>query len=114
MTIDIRCDHFSTEEEAIAEVKERGYWPLTLDFPAETNDTHWHDFDSVLFILEGELGLTETESGESCVCGPGSRIEAKAGILHSEQHQGFKAVIGFAIDPSTLTQPINKPPPVQL
>ena len=114
MTTDIRFNHFSTEKEAVAEIKERGYWPLTLDFHAETNDSHWHDFDSVLFVLEGELGFTETGTGESCVCGPGTRIDAKAGVLHNEEHQGYKAVIGFAIDPATLTQPINKPPPVTL
>ena len=113
MAIDIVYDHFSTEEEAIAEIQERGYWPLTLSFEAEKNDSHWHDFDSALFVLEGELGLQETESGERCVCGPGTRIQAKAGILHSEEHSGYRAVIGFAIDPATLTQPINKPPPAK-
>jgi hypothetical protein len=114
MAIDITYDHFSTERDALAEIKKRGYWPLTLNFEAETNDSHWHDFDSVLFVLEGKLSVRETETDESCVCGPGTRIEAKAGILHSEEHQGYRAVIGFSIDPATLTQPINKPPPVTL
>jgi hypothetical protein len=114
MAIDIAYDHFSTEQEAVAEIQEKGYWPLTLNFEAETNDCHWHDFDSVVFVLEGKLGITETGTGESCVCGPGTRIEAKAGVLHNEEHQGYRAVIGFGIDPATLTQPINKPPPVTL
>ena len=79
MAINITYDHFSSEEEAIAEIKERGYWPLTLDFEAEKNDSHWHDFDSAVFVLEGKLGVTETETSESCVCGPGTRLQAKAG-----------------------------------
>jgi hypothetical protein len=110
MSMNIRNDHFSTEEEAVAEIKAAGYWPLTLEVPPEKNENHWHDFDSMLFVLEGELSVMEAETGESCVCIPGTRILAKAGVLHREEHNGFKAVIGFSVDPSTLTQPINKPP----
>lgn len=108
--MDIRTDHFSTEAEAVAEIKEAGYWPLTIEFQPEKNENHWHDFDSMLFLLEGELSVTEAETGENCVCGAGTRVIAKAGVLHREEHNGYKAVIGFSIDPATLTQPINKPP----
>ena len=108
--MDIRNNHFSTEEEAVAEINAAGYGPMTLEFEPEKNENHWHDFDATLFVLEGELTLTEAESGETCVCGPGTRLIAKAGVLHREEHRGYKAVIGFSIDPSTLTQPINKPP----
>jgi hypothetical protein len=108
--MDIENDHFTTEAEAIAEIEAAGYWPVTVDFPPEKNDDHWHDFDSLVFILEGEVGLTETDTGEQCVCGPGTRIAAKAGVLHREDHRGYKAVVGLSVDPATLSQPINKPP----
>ncbi len=109
MNANIRNDHFTSEEEAVAEIKAAGYWPLTVErFPEKTVD-HWHDFDSMVFVLEGEISLTETDTGENCVCGPGTRIIAKAGVRHREEHDGYKAVIGFSVDPATLTQPINKP-----
>ena len=108
--MDIRNDHFSTEGEAVAEIESAGYWPMTLSFSAEKNEDHWHDFDAMIFILEGELGLTESETGETCTCGPGTRIVAKAGVLHREEHNGYKAVIGVSVDPATLKQPINKLP----
>jgi quercetin dioxygenase-like cupin family protein len=108
--MDIRNDHFATEAEAVAEIEAAGYWPLTVDFPPEENEDHWHDFDSMVFVLEGELSLTDAETGETCVCGPGTRVVAKSGVLHREAHRGYKAVVGLSVDPSTLTQPINKPP----
>jgi hypothetical protein len=109
MTVNIRSDHFATEEEAVAEIKAAGYWPLTLEFPPEKNENHWHDFDSMVFVLQGKLSLTEADTGENCICGPGTRIIAKAGLRHREEHRGYKAVLGLSVDPSTLTQPINKP-----
>lgn len=108
--MEIRENHFSTEAEAVAEIEAAGYWPLTLEFRPETNGDHWHDFDSMSFVLEGEVRVTLADTGESCICGPGARILAKSGVVHREEHRGFKAVIGFSVDPATLTQPINKPP----
>ena len=36
-----------------------------------------------------------------------------AGLVHREQSPGYSAIIGFAVAPETLTQPINKPLPVK-
>jgi cupin domain len=108
--MDISNDHFSTEEEAVAEIKAAGFWPVTFEFQPKKSETHWHDFDSMVFILEGEISLTEVETGETCVYGPGTRVRAKAGVLHREEHGEYKAVVGFSVDPATLTQPIDKPP----
>lgn len=112
--MDIQYDHFSSEDEARAEIESAGYWPITIEFPAEKNADHWHDFDSLLFVLEGQLTVTYAETGESCVCGPGTRIVGTAGVLHHEEHEGYKALIGLSVEPAKLTQPLNKPPPVRL
>ena len=76
----------------------------------EENEDHWHDFEACVYILDGMLELTETETGETCLCAAGTRISAPAGILHREKTEGYKAIIGLGVDPATLTQPINKPP----
>jgi uncharacterized cupin superfamily protein len=110
MAMDLRSNHFSTEEEAVAEIKAAGFWPITVEFPAEKNENHWHDFDAMVFVLEGEVSISEAETGECCTCGPGTRMSAKAGIVHREDTAGYKAVVGLGVDPTTLTQPINKAP----
>ena len=112
--MDIEYNYFSDEAEVIAEIEAAGYFPLTLDFPAESNDDHWHDFDSMVYITEGEITIFDTETGESCVCAKGTKIMAPRGVLHREKTSGHKALIAFSIDPTELTQPVNKPPPVAL
>jgi len=109
MNIDVQP--FSSEEQAQAEIESAGYFPLTLDFPAETNEDHWHDFDSMVYVLDGEVTVTEAETGESCVVAAGSKLIAPGGVLHRETTAGYKALIGFSVPPQDLTQPVNKPPP---
>ena len=110
--MDIQFDYFSDEAEAVGEIEAAGYFPLALDFAAESNEDHWHDFDSMVYILDGEITLFDSQTGESCVCGKGTRIAAPRGVLHREETAGHRAMIGFSVDPSQLTQPVNKPPPV--
>ena len=109
--MDVEHNYFKDESEVLAEINAAGYFPLTLDFPAESNDDHWHDFDSMVYILEGEITITETATGDRCTCGAGTRIIASGGVLHREQTAGHKALIGFSMNPAQLTQPVNKPPP---
>lgn len=110
--MDISHDHFSDEASALREIEEAGYHAVTVDFPAESNEDHWHDFDSMSFVLSGQVTITETATGETCVLGAGGRVMAPRGILHREQTDGYRALIGLSVDPATLTQPVNKPPPV--
>jgi hypothetical protein len=86
--MEVTHDHFSDESVALAEIEAAGYNPMTVDFPAET--------------------------GETCVCGVGARLQAPHGVLHREQTKGYKALIGLSIMPEEITQPINKEPPVTI
>jgi len=103
---------FEDEAQAYAEIEAMGYHAMAFDFPAEENELHWHDFDSVVYVTAGEITLSR-ENGESITCQRGAKIVAKAGLVHREQSSGYSAIIGFAVAPETLTQPINKPLPVQ-
>lgn len=103
---------FDDEAQAYAEIEAMGYHAMAFDFPAEENELHWHDFDSVVYVTAGEITLSR-EDGESITCQRGAKIVAKAGLVHREQSSGYSAIIGFAVAPETLTQPINKPLPVQ-
>ena len=104
---------FHDEAQAYAEIEAMGYHAMAVDFPAEENDFHWHDFDSVVYVTGGEI-TSSREDGELITCQRGAKIVAKAGLVHREQSAGYSAIIGFSVAPETLTQPVNKPLPVAL
>ena len=106
--------HFEDEAQAYAEIEAMGYHAMALDFAKEESPFHWHDFDSVLYITGGEVTLTADGADSGVSCQRGAKIVASAGVVHKEQTEGYSAIIGFAVDPKTLSQPINKPLPVTL
>ena len=104
--------HFTTEAEAIAEIEARGMRAIgPFDLGAVDNDLHWHDFDSVIYVLDGTARV-ELEDGTVLQCGAGARVEAPAGTVHREAGPGYRSVIGLSVDPAEMSQPINKPVPV--
>ena len=105
---------FEDEAQAYAEIEAMGYHAMAFDFPAEENELHWHDFDSVLYVTGGELTVSVEGEGESVTCQRGAKIVATAGVVHREKTPGYSALIGFSVPPETLTQPVNKPLPVAL
>ena len=111
--VGIRKTHeaFALEDEAMAAIHAAGFYPLLLDVPAETNADHWHDFDTIIFVLEGENVVTEATTGRTLACGPGSRIDFPRGVIHRESHHGYRALFGFSVDPATMFEnPLNMPP----
>lgn len=103
-------DAFAAEDEAMAQIHKAGFYPLLLDVPAETNDDHWHDFDAIIFVLEGENVVTVSATGETVICGPGSRADVPRGVVHRENHKGYRGLIGFSVDPATFSGPFSLPP----
>jgi DNA-binding transcriptional MerR regulator len=104
-------DAFTLEDEAMAAILAAGFYPVRLDVPAETNEDHWHDFDSMIFVLEGENVVTVAATGETLACGPGSRADFPRGVVHRETHQGYRALFGLSIDPATAFEgAYNRPP----
>ena len=108
--MEIKLDHFTTEAQARKELETAGLYVVPFEAPAGENPTHWHEFESATYILEGILELTETATGKTCQCTKGTRISLEAGVLHSEKTEGFKGLAGVPVDPATLTEPIDKPP----
>lgn len=100
-----------TADEAIAEFEQLGLYAAVVEVPPTENDFHWHDFDSITYVLEGSLEVTEQAAGEVYVLVPGDRSKAMRGFAHREKHSGFKAVFGISVDPSALKFPIELPLP---
>lgn len=111
MQYEITHGHELTAEQAVAELQGLGLHPVVAEVPATENEFHWHDFDSVFYILEGGLEVTRHPSGEVITLVAGDRVQAPGGGAHRERHSGFKAVFGFSVDPATLVFPLEKPLP---
>lgn len=103
-------DAFADEAAAIALAESKGEHPLALDIKAVENEFHWHDFQTTVYIVSGELTVIARDTGETYSCGAGTMIRAdEGGIVHREISDGYRAVFGFDCDPKTLTMPIDKP-----
>jgi quercetin dioxygenase-like cupin family protein len=101
--------YFSTEDEARAEIEARGWTPITIELEPMETDLHWHDFDAVLYVLDGSVTI-QLEDGTTMQCSAGARVETPAGVVHRDSNTAYRAVIGLACDPTDMTRPINKEP----
>lgn len=102
-------DAFEGEPQALREIEARGWHPLTFPAPAEISEWHWHDFEALIFILEGTLRIEFEDGRDAFVCAPGARIETADHVVHREVTDGYRAVFGLSVDPAQITTPINKP-----
>lgn len=108
---DVTISHglFGSEQEAIDLATAAGLIPIPLDLTPSGQD-HWHDFAATVYVVEGSLRVTETESGEYADLVVGSSIAAEPGLVHREEGEPYRAVVAFAEDPANLTMPVDKPP----
>ncbi len=102
--------HFRTEEEAYAEIAQRGWHAIPRSFNlTENSELHWHDFNAVVFVVEGTV-MVGLEDGTIQQCGAGARVTAAAGVVHQElEGTNYRGILGYEFDPSERTLPINKP-----
>lgn len=100
--------YFSTKEEALAEIADRGWHALEYDVPAQEDELHWHDYDSVAFVLGGTCQIV-FEDGSVIECGAGARIEQPSGVLHHSGTCAYRSVFGFSVSLEEMTLPICKP-----
>ena len=67
-------NYFETEAQALEEISARGWYGFTVDLDPE-EDLHWHDFDAVVFVLEGTASA-EFADGSIEEASVGSKTEA--------------------------------------
>lgn len=108
MKYSLTADHFSTREEALAEIAARGWHALEHDARAEQDELHWHDYDSVAFVLSGTCRIA-FEDGSVLEGGAGSWIEQPSHVVHRSGNRVYQAVYGFSIRLEDMSQPICKP-----
>lgn len=110
MRISVHHNHFSLPEDAFGELKKNGLFPVKMDVPAVRNKSHWHDFTTSFYILQGELKITDALNDRVLIAGPGSRVDVPRGVLHHEESSGYSIIAGMSVDPSSLTGPIDLDP----
>jgi quercetin dioxygenase-like cupin family protein len=100
-------NYFETEAQALEEIAARGWYGFAVDLDPE-DELHWHDFDAVVFVLEGTASA-EFADGSIEEGSVGAKIEAPAGMVHRTVGSSYRAALGLSVDPAELTQPVNKP-----
>jgi len=100
-----------TEEAALAQVAEMGFHGLAFDQDLpEDEPLHWHEFDSVSFVISG-TGAFADGQGKVTDVRPGCRLEAPAGWLHRNLGgPSYRMVLGTNLPGDRWTAPINKIP----
>ena len=99
--------YFTSEEQAFAEIASRG-WHAIVFVGSKEQELHWHDFDTVVYIVEG-TARAQFQDGTVQEAPAGSRVEAPAGVVHRNVGPAYRAILGFSIEPAKMTQPVNKP-----
>lgn len=94
MTIVFNRENGASEEQAIAELEREGFTAAVVALEPTTTETHQHDYDVCLHILEGELSFTDAEEAITYACRPGDKLFVSAGSPHHDSHGPLKIVVG--------------------
>ena len=99
------------EQKLELAVKQDGLHPLSMSVPPVRNSSHWHRFSTSLYILEGQLKITDVMLEKTYTAGPGCRVDVPARVLHAEESgQGYRIVAGMTVDPASLNGPVDLAP----
>lgn len=110
LKISVHKNHFKSRAQAYDEIEAAGHYVMEMDIPAVCNDSHWHHFSTWIYVLEGELHITDAAQERTLIAPAGSRVDVPRRTLHSEKSEGYKIIAGLTVDPSTLTGEIDLPP----
>ncbi len=111
MKVSVYPDHFNKPEQAYDEIKSHGMHAVEMSVPPVENTSHWHEFSTRIYILEGELNITDPVQNVTIKASRGTLVEVPARVLHAELSiDGYNIIAGLSVDPSSLTSPVNLEP----
>ncbi|MEQ8313304.1 MAG: cupin domain-containing protein [Gammaproteobacteria bacterium] len=102
MLITVEDNCFSSEKAARKSLQEKWAFVMDIDFPALVNNPHWHSFDSCLYLVDGEVTVTDVEANKSVTAKKGSTINFPSRVVHFESTDGYKVVAGMSEKPADL------------
>jgi len=82
------------EADALSEAHRQGFTAATKLYEPGTNAPHRHDYDVLLYVLEGQFNVTEVDADRVHACDAGDRLFVPAGTLHFEEHGPVRMVVG--------------------
>ena len=94
MTVILDRGYGAGEERALAELQSDGFAGATKVYAPGMTEPHCHDQDLRLYVLEGEILVTEIDKQIVHTAGPGDRLSVPAGTRHSEDHGDLRMVVG--------------------
>jgi len=111
MEVTVQADYFTDRSQVIKEIESFEMHAAEMDVPPVKNDSHWHEFSTRIYILEGELNITDSARNRTYLAGPGAMVEVPARVLHAEDSaDGYNIIAGLSIDPASLSNPVNLDP----
>ena len=94
MTITANLVPEMTLDQALAEANSEGFVGEIKEYTGGHTEPHQHDYDVCLFVLEGEIRLTDVQDNVVYACGSGTKAYVSAGTAHTEDHGTLKMIVG--------------------
>jgi hypothetical protein len=80
-------------DQALAEANCDGFTGEIKEYTRGHTEPHAHDYDVRLFVLEGEIRLTDVQADVVHACGPGTQAYVVAGASHTEDYDMLKMIV---------------------
>ncbi len=93
MTITATLASELTFDQALAEANSDGFVGEIKEYAGGHTEPHQHDYDVRLFVLEGEITLTDVQDNVVYACGPGTKAYVSAGTAHAEDYDTVKMIV---------------------
>ena len=110
MKLSVHRKHFKSPSQAYDEIEIAGLYTVEMSVPAVNNESHWHDFSTWIYVLEGELLITDVAHDRVLFAEPGSRVDVPQRVLHSEESAGYKIIAGMSADPASMSESVDLDP----
>ena len=108
--ITLEPNHFASAADAEAELASSELFAMEFAVPAVASAVHWHRFDAVLYLLEGELQLTDASADKVLRVTPGCKVTIPQGTLHAELSDGYRVLLGSSIPAEQFDDPVDLAP----
>ena len=95
----VHSKHFGSEDQVYDELEINGLYVVEMDVPAVKNEPHWHEFSTWIYMLEGELLITDAQLDRTFKATRGDRVDVPERVLHNEESDGYKIIAGMTSMP---------------
>ena len=95
MELNVTTDYFKDKSEAIREISDAGWWPVSWrDAPGDVYEAHKHDADQTLYVVEGQIEFGV--DNKTLRLNPGDKLELPAFKVHSAKApKGATYIVGL-------------------